>query len=181
MKSFFVRQNLLITLSVILLFVFSACEENDLTYDSPSLVEFSNLSSDPEAVWVSTGSIWATTLTGNHDPAHLKVSLITPQKDHAVEIGYYIADHVYYDLDNNKTTTRLPDHDNWEFLETTAVAGEDYLVQDGGVITIPAYNSFGELSLELFSTADRIMYLVLEERDVKPSDNYKIFRLRITP
>jgi hypothetical protein len=180
MKRQKIHKKLLLLFSLLML-VITSCDLNDLTYSGPALVEFSNISSEPPASWVSIGSIWATTLTGNFERAPLQVALITPQQNHAVEIGYYVADHVYHDLDANKITTILPEHENWTFLETTGVAGEDYQIRDGGIITIPVGSSFGQISIELFPTTDRTLYLVLEERDVKPSENYKIFRLRIRP
>ncbi len=168
-------------LILVALCALAACDLNDFTYSGPALVEFSHLSSDPPATWVSIGSIWATTLSGSREQAPLQVSLVSPQQSEDVEIGYVVADHVFYDRDANRTTTQQPDHDNWDFLETTAVEGEDYQIRDGGIITIPAYNSFGSLHIELFPTSDRIMYIVLVEGDVQPSKNYKIFRLRIRP
>ena len=162
-------------------FIFAACDLNDLKYSGPALVEFSHLSSEPNATWVSIGSIWATTLSGPYEHAPLQVSLISEQHSKDIEVGYVIADHVFYDRDANKTTTQQPDHDNWDFLETTAVEGLDYQMRDGGIITIPAYNSFGSLHIELFPTSERIIYIVLTERDVQPSKNFKIFRLRIRP
>ncbi|MFO8234113.1 MAG: hypothetical protein R6U04_01725 [Bacteroidales bacterium] len=177
-----------IILSIIVLsavaIVNNACFEdlNDTSYDGPLVAEFSHLSdTEDEADWISTGSFWATTLTGDYTESPLQVSLVGPQQGEDKEVGYYIADEVYRDQDDNKLKLDEPDHDDWELLETTAVEGEDYDIPDEGVITIPANSSFGPISMELTPTEERVMYIVLEEMDIKPSENYKIFRLTIQP
>lgn len=162
----------------------NACFEdlNDTSYDGPLVAEFSHLSNtEDEADWISTGSFWATTLSGDYNDAPLQVSLVGPHQDNDLEVGYYIADEVYRDQNENELTVEQPDHDEWELLETTAVEGEDYDILDEGIITISANSSFGPISMELTPTEERVMYIVLEERDIKPSENYKIFRLTIQP
>lgn len=162
----------------------NACFEdlNDTSYDGPLVAEFSHLSNtEDEAEWISTGSFWATTLSGDYDDSPLQVSLVGPHQGEDKEVGYYIADEVYRDTDDNKLKLDEPDHDEWELLETTAEEGTDYDIQDDGIITIPANSSYGPISMELTPTEERVMYIVLEERDIKPSENYKIFRLTIQP
>lgn len=155
---------------------------NDFVYDGTSVVEFSHLSYIPdEADWVSVGSYWSATISGNVDDAPLQVSLVGQQRSKPAEIAYYIADQVYRDVSVNKLKLEQPAHDDWVLHETTAVAGTDYTILDDGIIVIPANSSFGELSIELTPTDSRTMYIVLEERDLAPSENYKIFRLNIEP
>ncbi|MEA1885700.1 MAG: hypothetical protein U9N72_00600 [Bacteroidota bacterium] len=178
------RYIILIVVLPVLALMNHSCFEglNDFTYDGSTVVEFSHLSYIPDgADWVSVGSYWSATITGNVDDAPLQVSLVGPQRTEPVEIGYYIADQVYRDKEENKLKLEQPAHDEWELYETTAVAGTDYNILDGGIIIIPAKSSFGLLSIELTPTAERTLYIVLEAGDVAPSENYKIFRLNIEP
>ncbi len=153
---------------------------NDFTYDGPPVVEFSNLSHE-EASWTSVGAHWSAVIEGDHQDAAIQVALVGPHQAEDKEISYYVADQLYRDTDANRLRLEQPEHDEWELMETTAVEGVDYNIQDGGMITIPANNSFGSLSMELTPTDDVELFIVLEERDLEPSQNYKFFRLNIVP
>jgi hypothetical protein len=179
-----IKTCILIMVVPALALIHQSCFEdlNDFTYDGPTLAEFSHLSyNEGEADWESVGSYWTATITGATDNAPLQVSMVGPQKNEAVEVGYYIAEQVYRDTEANKLRIEQPDHENWVSLETTAVEGTDYNILDNGIITIPANSSFGPLNMELTPSDSRSLFIVLEERDIKPSENYKIFRLNIEP
>ena len=163
-------------------FVTQSCFEglNDFTYDGPPVVEFSNLSHD-NASWTSVGAHWSALIEGDDPDAAIQVAHVGPHQAQDKEIGYYVADQLYRDTDANRLRVEQPDHDEWVLMETTAEEGVDYNILDGGIITIPANSSFGPLSMELTPTGDVELFIVLEERDLAPSENYKFFRLNIMP
>ncbi len=181
MRKFIISITVIATLG----FITQSCFDglNDFTYKGPPVVEFSNLSHN-NASWVSVGSFWAATVNINDGvvgDAAIQVALVGPHKAQSRQIGYYVVDQLYRDTDANRLTTEQPDHDEWVLLETTATAGTDYSIQDGGVITIPANSSFGSMDMEIFPSDEIVMYIVLEERDLAPSENYKFFRLTLRP
>lgn len=179
------KKSIIFTAIVGLAILNQSCFENlnDFRYDGPPVVEFSNLSGNTSVnyTWSSTGSFWNTTINGNHADTALQVSLVGTHQKQNREIGYYVADKVYRDINSNKLVLEQPDHDQWVLLETTAVANVDYTILDNGIATIPANSSFGKLRFSTTPTADRYLYVVLTKRDLEPSENYKIFRLRIRP
>ena len=171
-----------LTIIVAMGFVTQSCFDglNDFTYDGPPVVEFSNLSHD-NASWTSVGAHWSAVIEGYDPDAAIQVALVGPHQAEDNEISYYVADQLYRDTDANRLRVEQPDHDEWELMETTAEEGVDYNILDGGVITIPANSSFGSLSMELTPTEDVELFIVLEERDLAPSENYKFFRVNISP
>ena len=180
MKNF---KTILIPLIAAMVFISQSCYEglNDRTYQGPRIVEFSHLTHE-NASWGVTGSYWRTTIREDTPDAELQVSMIGPQHTEPLEIGYYITEEVYRDHDKNKLVLEQPEHDNFDHWPTDAVEGVDYNILDNGIITIPANSSFGTINIELNIPEERrTLFLVLEERDVIPSENYKIFRLRIQP
>ena len=101
-----------------------------------------------------------------------------------LQVGYYIAPEVYRDLSLNVLTPTQPagvEGTDWVRLLTTAVEGVDYQLLDGGISTLPANSSFVKLRFTTSPTGDRMMYFVLTEMDVTPSNNARVFRLRIRP
>jgi len=179
------KKLIILTTIVGLAMLNQSCFENlnDMRYDGPPVVEFSNLSGSPSVnySWSSTGSFWNTTINGAHADTALQVSLVGAHQKQSMEIGYYVADKVYRDINSNKLVLEQPGHDQWVLLETTAVADVDYTLLDNGIATITANSSFGKLRFSTSPTADHYMYIVLTKRDLAPSENYKIFRLRIRP
>lgn len=171
-----------ITIIVLILSVNQSCFDglNDISYQGAPLIEFSHLTHE-NAVWETVGSYWTVTITGNVDNESLQVTNIGPQQPVDSEIGYYVADQLYLDTYANKLKEVQPEHSDWELLETSAIEGVDYNFLDNGVVIIPANNSFGSISIELTPTDEVDLFIVLEERDLSPSDNYKFFRLRISP
>lgn len=168
--------------------IMSSCLPDDVVlYDGPLMVEFALQSGNPGAnySWNSTGRFWAGEIRGaaRADTA-VQVQLIGPHQTQALEIGYYVASEVFRDFSRNRLVAHQPEGEegaDWVRLQTTAVAGTDYTLLDGGVITIPANSSFGKLRLSTSPTGDRFLYIVLTERDLKPNVNANIFRLRIRP
>ncbi len=180
MKNF---KTILIPLIAAMVFISQSCYEgmNDRTYQGPRVVEFSHLTHE-NASWSTNGSFWGATIREDTPDAELQVSMIGAQNAQPLEIGYYIAEEVYRDHDENKLVLEQPGHDRFDHWPTDAVEGEDYNILDNGIITIPANSSFGTISIGLTIPVERrTLFLVLEERDVIPSENYKIFRLRIQP
>ncbi len=176
------KKLIIISILVSVLVLTQSCFEdiNDISYQGPPLVEFSHLTHE-NAFWTNTGSHWSTTILGDVNNASLQVSNLGAQQPTDQEIGYYVAQQLYLDQQSNKLKVEQPEHNNWVFVESTATAGVDYNILDDGVVIIPANNSFGTISIELSPTNNVYLYLVLEKRDLAPSDNYKFFRLTLFP
>lgn len=185
MKYRYLKKAILYSLLAIVL---SSCFDDNVTvYDGPLLVEFSNLSGNPTVnySWNSTGRFWATEIRAAAiaDTA-IQVQLIGPHQKAPLKIGYYIAPEVFRNTISNRLEVNQPagvEGIDWVKLTTTAIAGTDYNLLDGGEITIPAKSSYGKLRLSTSPTGDRYMYIVLTEMDIKPNVNANIFRLRIRP
>ena len=163
-------------------FIAQSCFDglNDFTYDGPPVVEFSNLTHDA-ASWTSVGSYWSASLEVWHqDDIDLTVALVGPHAAQDRTIGFYVADQLYRDTDANRLTTEQPDHDEWVLMESTGQSGVDYTF-GANVATIPANSSFGDISVQLTPTEVTDIYIVLEEDDLAPSENYKFFRLTAIP
>lgn len=175
-------------ISLLAAIILGGCFPDNVTvYDGPLLVEFSNLSGNPSVnyTWNSTGRFWSGEIRGAAvaDTA-LQVQLIGPHQKRSLEIGYYIAPEVFRDISINRLVPEQPagvEGTDWVKLTTTGVAGTDYTLLDGGVISIPANSSFGKMRFSTSPTGDRMLYIVLTERDLKPNVNARIFRLRIRP
>lgn len=166
---------------------FTACDLNDFTYDGPPVVEFSNQTgTNLKYVWTSSaGNIWTGEIRGiNHPDTAVAVALVGPHQKRPMEIGYFVAPEVFRNLSTGKTSLTQPEGDEgvqWVRMLTTATEGVDYTIRNNGIGSIAANSSFGRLPIGTSPTGDRFLYLVLQERDLKPSENYKIFRLRIRP
>ena len=174
--------------NVMLAVVFTACLPDNITvYDGPLLVEFALQSGNPTAhySWSSSGRFWSTEIRGSLRPdTAIQYQLIGPHQRMPLQVGYYIAPEVYRDLSLNVLTPTQPagvEGTDWVRLLTTAVEGVDYQLLDGGISTLPANSSFGKLRFTTSPTGDRMMYFVLTEMDVTPSNNARVFRLRIRP
>ena len=175
-------------LSVMAALAFTACLPDNVTvYDGPLFVEFALQSGNPTAnySWSSSGRFWNTEIRGTAFPdTAIQYQLIGPHQSVPLQVGYYIAPEVYRDLSINILTPTQPEGvegTDWTRLVTTAVEGVDYQLLDGGVSTLPANSSFGKLRFSTSPTGDRMMYFVLTEKDVLPSNNARVFRLRLRP
>jgi len=153
---------------------------NDFTYKGDPVVEFSNLTHSA-ASWTSVGSYWSASLEVWHqDDIDLTVALVGPHGAQDRTIGFYVADQLYRDTDANKLFTEQPGHDEWVLMESTGQSGVDYTF-GANVATIPANSSFGNIPVDLTPTDVNDIFIVLEEADLAPSENYKFFRLTVIP
>jgi hypothetical protein len=175
-------------LSVMAALAFTACLPDNITvYDGPLLVEFALQSGNPAAnySWSSTGRFWSTEIRGEVVPdTAIQFQLIGPHQSMPLQVGFFVAPEVFRDLSLNILTPTQPagvEGTDWTRLITTAVEGVDYQLLDDGVATIPANSSFGKIRFSTSPTDDHYMYFVLTERDVLPSNNARVFRLRIRP
>ena len=163
-------------------FITQSCFDglNDFTYKGDPVVEFSTLTHDA-ASWTSVGSYWSASLEVWHqDDIDLTVALVGPHGAQDRTIGFYVADQLYRDTDANRLTTEQPDHDEWVLMESTGQAGIDYTL-GANVATIPANSSFGDIPVDLTPADVNDIFIVLEEGDLAPSENYKFFRLTTIP
>lgn len=183
MKKRYLDKLIIFSLGLVLL---SGCfPDNVKVYDGPLLAEFSNLSGNHlvNYSWNSTGRFWAAEIRGTRDTA-IQVQMIGPHQKAPLKIGYDVAPEVYRNIARNRLEPTQPpgvEGTDWVKLVTTAVAGVDYNLSDGGEITIPAGSSFGKMRFTTSPTGDRYMYIILTEMDIKPNINARIFRLRIRP
>jgi hypothetical protein len=177
-----------IVISSFIALLLTACMPDNVTvYDGPLLAEFSNLSGNPTVnyAWSSTGRFWNTEIRGANRPdTALQVQLIGTHQSTPLKVGYYVAPQVFRDISKNRLTPDQPEGvegTDWVRLTTTAVEGVDYTILDGGVVTFAPNSSFTKMRFSTTPTADRMMYIVLQEMDIKPSINARVFRLRIRP
>lgn len=184
----------LVIISVV--FATQSCRDHDFIYDGPLVVEFSNMAHGLTTgyTWVGTGSFWSGEIRGTHADTAIQVQLVGPHQKQDLTLSWRVVDSVYRDVSQNVLLLEPPTLNaagkpavrNIDFFALASTAKTmfnppPYTILNNGTITIPAGSSFGKLR---FSTAPtettvRFMYILLEEGTVKPSPNYRIFRLGI--
>ncbi|MDJ1504426.1 hypothetical protein [Xanthocytophaga agilis] len=162
----------IVLLAVSSILMSSCMEEEDFHYTDPTLVEFKNdrfgLTAQPANNTANTFN--SRTVKQGLVRDSILVQLVGPQKSVETEINYVVDG-----PNSSNAVTTAEEGINFNF-ETTK-----------GKVIIPANSSFGYIKLSLLSgiaegetQTKRIVFTLMGNEDIGPSQNYKIFTYTIT-
>ncbi|HSV75943.1 MAG TPA: hypothetical protein VLH37_02820 [Bacteroidales bacterium] len=157
----------------------------------------------PHYTWIGTGAFWAATISGVRADTSLQVQLVGPHHKDTLWLSYRVVDTVYRQIARNIIVVTRPVNADG----TPMVTGTDYVVlttnayntavtprvpmftvRNNGRIFIAPGSSTGRLRIGLdpatipppvAPTNFRDIWIELLPGTVQPSQNFRIFRLRI--